>query len=659
MPSIRLAFAPVTALAFALATAGCGGDGGLTAEIPAQCNPLGGSACITPWPWSAYEVEDATTASGYRLDIPDDALPANFQDKGVKGEQYNHRDGFSVAAPMIVAFETGIDGANLVHYSDYAASVTDDSPTVLIDMSTGERVAHFAELNVRANDKPDRQALYIRPAARLEGGTRYAVGIRKSLKAPGGADLPISPGFAALLSGETTNHPLLEKARPGYQAIFAAFEDAGISRDDLVVAWDFVTASDQQVRQDMLSARDQALDVMGEAGANLTFDVDVMEPHSDTRFRWHIEGTFDAPLFLTQDGAFNPAVTLARDPETTLPVYQGKMYRVPFVAIVPECAYLVDNQPVGVMIYGHGLLGSADQVNSGSQRDAAAEACRIVIGTDLRGMSERDVPNVLEALNDMNKGPSFFDVIVQGLINEIALEQIVRGPMASDLFVDDADASIVDTSDVVYYGLSQGGIFGSTFMAYDPFISRGTVGVGAANYSMMLERSGDWPTYEIVLTGAYQDPLNTSLLLYLIQMGFDLTDPVSTANSILVDGGIPGTPHKQLLMQIAVGDHQVPNIASEYQARTMGVPVLTPTPYTPYGLTDDPGPVESALVIYDDGSGVGIQPGNEPPTGTDDPHSMPRSQPAAWRQMHTFWDTGEIVHTCGDTACFCDQGACD
>ena len=60
------------------------------------------------------------------------------------------------------------------------------------------------------------------------------------------------------------------------------------------------------------------------------------------------------------------------------------------------------------MLYGHGLLGSADQVDNGSQRDAANESCRIVIGTDLRGMSDRDLPNVAQALNDAYAADTVF-----------------------------------------------------------------------------------------------------------------------------------------------------------------------------------------------------------------------------------------------------------
>ena len=48
----------------------------------------------------------------------------------------------AAAAPMVIAFDSGIDGANLVHYSNYAASLTDASPTAVIDLETGELRAY-------------------------------------------------------------------------------------------------------------------------------------------------------------------------------------------------------------------------------------------------------------------------------------------------------------------------------------------------------------------------------------------------------------------------------------------------------------------------------------------------------------------------------------
>ncbi len=39
----------------------------------------------------------------------------------------------------------------------------------------------------------------------------------------------------------------------------------------------------------------------------------------------------------------------------------------------------------------------------------------------------------------------------------------------------------------------------------------------------------------------------------------------------------------------------------------MGIPVLTPSPYTPHGVDESAVPVESGLVIYDFGDAPGDQ----------------------------------------------------
>ena len=48
---------------------GCGGGGG-GSEVAAECNALGSTGCVLPWPSAVYEREDATSATGVRLDLP-------------------------------------------------------------------------------------------------------------------------------------------------------------------------------------------------------------------------------------------------------------------------------------------------------------------------------------------------------------------------------------------------------------------------------------------------------------------------------------------------------------------------------------------------------------------------------------------------------------
>lgn len=637
-----------------VAVAACGGDAPVL-STPAECNPLGGLNCITPWPSALYEAPDTTAPTGMRLDVPAGALPTNQDGIAIDPAPLNRLDGFSIAAPIITAFPGGVDPSPLVPFTNYPASLTDASPTVLVDMDTGERVAHFAEVDASAEDTPDKQALYIRPAAPLKFGHRYAVAIRRSLKARDGSDLPTPEGFRAIVDGTATDHDRLERIRDRYDAIFAALEAQGIDRSDVVVAWDFTTQSVGAARDDVLAARDAAIAAIGDAGENLTYTVDSDEPFEDGAVIARVvEGSFTAPLFLTQNGAFAPGTQLARD-AAGLPAMQG-MYDTDFVAIVPACAYDAA-EPVGIIIYGHGLMGSPDEVAHGAVRKASAQLCMVVVGTSWRGMSGRDLPQVAAALNDANKGPWIFDTLVQGIVNFIALEHIARGPMAATLFVDGDGNSLVDPTKVYYYGNSQGGIFGGTVLAYDPFIERGVLGVAAANYSMMLERSLDWPTYRTILGGAYPDPLDMALLLNLMQMQWDRTDPVGSVPDLLT-GAIPGTPAKQVLIHMAVADAEVSNVATEYEARAIGLPTLAPAVYEPYGVPETEGPLDSALVIWDGGDGP--LPLTNTPPAENDAHQLPRNKPRAIEQMGTFFATGQIVHTCGeDTPCDCTTGACD
>ena len=256
---------------------GCGDDGGGTPfPVPAECTPRGGGHCMEPWRSWVYEVADTTSATGVRLAIPDGGLLTNSNGDKVVPAPWNKADGFSAAAAIVTAFPGGIDGANLVDQLHFADSLTATSPTVLIDLTSGERVAHFAELDVTAASTPDSQALYIRPAARLTAGHRYGVAIRKSLKAKGGGALPIAPGFQALLDGGDVDHPLFARARDRFGALRDALATAGVPADDLVLAWDFTVGSDEFVHRLPRSARDQVVERLATTRQTYRIDDDSM-----------------------------------------------------------------------------------------------------------------------------------------------------------------------------------------------------------------------------------------------------------------------------------------------------------------------------------------------------------------------------------------------
>ena len=62
----------------------------------------------------------------------------------------------------------------------------------------------------------------------------------------------------------------------------------------------------------------------------------------------------------------------------------------------------------------------------------------------------------------------------------------------------------------------------------------------------------------------------------MIQMMWDRGEPNGYANHMTGDP-LPGTPAHKVLIEMAYGDHQVSNVATEVEARTIGAPLRRPT----------------------------------------------------------------------------------
>jgi hypothetical protein len=630
-----------------LVIAACGDDG--EPATPAECNPLGFAGCVLPWPSSIYLREDATSPNGVRLDLPLGALPSNIDGIEIDPAWMNRRTGFSPMSQILLAFPGGVDDTNLVFFDDIPASVTDASPTVIVDMTTGQRVEHFAEIDVNEIDNLDEQVMYLRPSVRLAGGTRYAVGIRKSLLGRNGP-LPIAPGFRAMLEDRASGHAALDRVRGGYPAIFAALDAAGVPRDDLVVAFDFITADDDALIEDPLAARDAAMAVVGDA-ENVTFTLGADEPEPGPGIARIVRFDYVTPQIADATGAgflrdANGKVTVMGT--TTA---QGSI-------VIPTCA--TPATPAAIAIYGHGFFGGLDESTSAYIREFAATTCTVVIGGVWRGLSQDEVADALLGLSDLNRIPGFGDRAWQGMIDFMTLIKLTKGKLAREVLVDDPTrpmpASIVDLDRMFFLGNSMGHILGSTLFAYDPTLQRAVLGVGGANWAVMFERSNNWAIYGLPLKGSYGGVMSSVILQQVVEMGLEHTDSGTIVQRIMA-GGVPGTPSKQWLLHMSMGDCAVPNLASEYQARSIGLPLLGPSVKTPHGFTPTDGPLANAFVIMDE------QPMPLPPISNEvfdydnEAHENLRRRPATLQQIQRFVETGEIVNFCTG-ACDCKAGNC-
>ena len=627
--------------------AGCGGDDGGSAT-PAECNALGSTGCVLPWPSAVYERVDGASPTGFRLDLPLGALPVNFDGIEIDPTHINERTGFSPMSQILLTFPGGVDGSNLVSFDNIAASITDESPTVIVDMSTGERVAHFAEVDVNELDKPDEQVLYLRPAVRLAGNTRYAVAIRTSLRGKAGP-LPSPAGFRAMRDGGSSGHARLDKVRDRFPAMFAALEAAGIHKDDLVVAFDFDTADDDTLIADPLAARDAAMAVVGNAdGVAYTIKSDMVNPEAGIARIIRLEYVTPQIADLTGKGFHRGAdgkVMVDGTTTTTASI------------VVPSCATAANK--AGIVIYGHGFFGGLDESTGGYIRTFAKLTCNVVVGGLWRGMSADDVADAVLALNDLNKMHGFGERIWQGMVDFMTLTKLAKGKLARELLVDGAAMSVVDPARTWYYGISQGHILGSTLFAYDPTLVRAVLGVGGANWGVMFERSNNWAAYSLPLKGAYGGVMSSIILQQVVEMGLELVDGATVAPQIRA-GGVPGAaPNKQYLQYMSMGDCAVPNLASEYQARTLGFALLGPSVKTPYGFTAVPAPItgRGVFVIMNESPEPLPPATNETFQYDNVAHENLRRRQATIDQIVRFTTIGEIENFCTG-ACDCKAGNC-
>jgi hypothetical protein len=653
-----------------LLVAACGDDGSspqppaqelpppMTTAIPAACNPLGGQGCLLPWPSMTYTKVDPTTATGYRLDLPPDGMPVNMAQIGVDPAPLNARwDGFSPTGPIIAMFPSGVSAQGLPSFKTPDDSLAATSPIVLLDLDRGERAPFFAEVDQNPRAVADR-ALIIRPLMRLHEQTHYAVAIRTAVKAADGSALASPPGFVALRDGAAFTHPRFAPLQARAADLFAKLATAGVAKADLVLAWDFVTASDEALRADLTAMRAQALPAIGARGANLTFTT-VEKPNTAQSYKRYT-GTFQSPSFLT-DGAYEGQV-IQRD-AAGVPAMHG-LRDATFAAIIPRC---VETQPLPrpTIIFGHGLFGSsAGYLDDSFVQSLAEDHCLIILAGDFIGLTMADLGTAANSVTDLNRGGTVTEKLGQSIVDFMALASIARGPMAAAPQFQRNGMPVIDPDNVFYVGGSLGGIMGNVIMAYDPNLTRGVLAVPGGAWSLLIERSNAWGLLKSVVQGSYPDPQVYPLNVALFGMAFEPYDPITTAAHVIKDP-LFGNPVKKILMWYSIGDCLVSNITTELVAREMGIGMIGPSVKAPWGLTPTSGEHDNGIVVFDDHPTPLPPETNEPPEKDNGTHSGINRKAAALRMVESFLlpPPQQAVDGCvtasAPAPCDCATGACD
>ena len=317
--------------------------------------------------------------------------------------------------------------------------------------------------------------------------------------------------------------------------------------------------------------------------------------------------------------------------------------------------------PGAGLLYGHGLLGTERQVTSAGPTLLAQNHNYVVCGTALIGMAEEDTGNAAAILADPTNFSTLADRLLQGHLNTLYLGRLMRHPdgLVSDpAFRTNADEPLLDVDELSYYGISQGGIMGPVSTAVATDWNRGVFGVPGVNYSTLLNRSVDFDTFQLILDPAFPDKLDQAVVLLAIQMLWDRGEGNGYVNHFREP--LPGLDQKYGLIQGALGDFQVANVAMDVMARSMGASVgagaaeVRSTDVEPFWGVDriESYPFDgSGVVLFD--SGTPLPPiTNTPPRDGTDPHEDVRRAPAAYDQVAAFLQPdGMVVDTCGAGPC--------
>jgi hypothetical protein len=637
----------------------CGGTAVCQFDCTCPCDPLDQADCMYPFPSDYLTKEDLTTDTGRRVHFATAGMPRNNNNVPVEIADYNLNDGFSPGSSILLRVP-GIDLAQTgaVPITDVERSLDVGAPIVVINATTLQQHLIWAELDANATT-PSQQALILRAAVNFDEGTRYIVALR-NLKDASGTIIQPAAEFAAYRDNTPTGIAALEARRPHMEDIFTTLASAGIARNDLYLAWDFTVSSQRNNTERLLSIRDDAFDRLGSSAP--AFTITNIENELDSRIFRRITGTFQVERYV--DSTTAPAKFVLDG--NGLPTHQATTQPAAFVCNIPRAALTnatATAVPARASIYGHGLLGAHTEVSSGNVRDMANEHNFVFCATKWIGMADEDISNAIGILQEISKFPSFTDRLQQGMVNQLFLARLMIHPngfVANAAFQDQFGAPVIDTSDVFYDGNSQGGIFGGTIMAIAQDITRGVLGVPGMNYSLLLTRSTDFTAYSAFLYPAYPNQLQRPLVLALIQMLWDRSEPNGYARHIMNDP-LPNTPSHKVLLQLAFGDHQVANVATEVEARTIGASIHAPA-ISPGRHTDvDPYFGIPAIPAYPfDGSALVIFDSNEPappitntaPTAGSDPHSDPRNSVIGRQQKSEFLKTnGAVIDVCSGAPC--------
>jgi hypothetical protein len=557
--------------------------------------------------------------------LPDD-LPMAEGGTPVQTQRLAWRTGFSVAQSAVIDMDVAVDKGSLPAQS---LPQTDGS-VQLWDLTAGEPVLCFAELDAAEAVSDEFPSIIVRPQDALKPGHQIAVVLTDQVLTGAGTPIETVPWYRDVVAGNP--EPGLSDWVSHYQDLHTQLQSLGVT--GIRLAFDFpVSDGGQPVRH-----------VTSEVAVPTAYTIDEVRSTDDGIFMpeggWkQLRGTYTTTNWLVDDLRTELDID-------GLPIAQGSV-EADLRIYIPESVRDAEPGSVPVWIFGHGLFGKPDMYlgdNDDPSKVAklADEAGVIVFATVWRGFKDSDRIHAIDIADDFGRVHEITERLTQGISNVKALSRLI---LETDVLSAPELMGLPDESvGLRYYGISLGGIAGAVTIANTPAIEHAVFNVGGGAWSTMLERSAQWIPFDWIMIENIPSPRDRQLLYALSQLYWDPVDPFNHTEALM---------GRSVLWQEALGDEQVPNMTTRMLARAVGATYLAPTLEDVPGLEVQEGPITGPAYVQYDPETDRPAEANSPgiPSGA---HSAIRTWPGCRQQTAHFNDSiapGEAVHFCGDTPC--------
>ncbi|MCX7734992.1 MAG: hypothetical protein N2254_09590 [bacterium] len=523
--------------------------------------------CFFPFPFTQFY-------SNGKLNIPKELFkkPEGYPEMNL--ERINSFDGFSPANQIMFWYPKGFSRNSLPKPEE----TTDERSAIqLIEYGTGERIPVFAEPDARSS--PPFQILFIRPLKRMKTSSRYIVVMKKGLKDSEGKEIQSPLFFKAVLENKDikvsgTNQDV-GKWKEHFNQIMSFLESQGIKRNELLVAWDFKTASEEKIlKEHMLEVRKKVYEYQDK----ITFIIDEVKdlPHINRQnipevyrnlIQKAVVGRFYAPKV---DGSGN--------------------FEAKFLLNIPRCTFANPTSYFKPMIFGHGLFGSTAELDSHNIIFSAEYFCTPVIGSNWVGIDINALSEIFDSASAKKRHmvqivEYITDNLKQGHANFLSLAILIKKNEFWNEIKNRTGNFNIDTQNPVYYGISNGSIQGSIFMTLTKDVQLGVLDVGGGVWTSMLERNRSWDRLRPFLYPSGSEwEIEVKKVMAIVQILFDILDPITFATYITRGSKEFDITPKKIIYREALYDEQVANFATRAFVRTAGIPAIAELPEDVFGI---------------------------------------------------------------------------